>query len=195
MDTQVTRQRSGTGRPSVEGDGPVRRPCPNHRNKSDRKENARQSQLCSMPASPSRRASPEEQGSAGASLPKSACRGGYDEADRPAAAASPRGIELTMPFSEPWLFMPRVGSCFTAASFVRDLRPEPELAAPLPLGRGKITVSRDPMIQAVTGELSAKVSPMTTIQNETIMDWSPRSRTSNPRSRSPAVIPRHLDSG
>ena len=35
---------------------------------------------------------PEEQGSAGASLPKSACRGGYDEADRPAAAASPRGI-------------------------------------------------------------------------------------------------------
>src|SRR5271166_6020366 len=31
MDTQVTRQRSGTGRPSVEGDGPVRRPCPNQR--------------------------------------------------------------------------------------------------------------------------------------------------------------------
>src|SRR5208282_3684155 len=29
MDTQVTRQRSGTGRPSVEGDRPVRRPCPN----------------------------------------------------------------------------------------------------------------------------------------------------------------------
>ena len=57
--------------------------------------------------------------------------------------------------------MPRVGSCFIAAGFVRDLRPEPELAAPLPLGRGKITVSRDPMIQAVTGELSAKVSPMT----------------------------------
>ena len=26
----MTRQRSGTGRPSVEGDGPVRRPCPNH---------------------------------------------------------------------------------------------------------------------------------------------------------------------
>src|SRR5271157_6357235 len=64
--------------------------------------------------------------------------------------------------------MPRVGSCFIAASFVRDLRPEPELAAPLPLGRGKITVSRDPMIQAVTGELSAKVSPMTTIQNDRI---------------------------
>jgi hypothetical protein len=57
--------------------------------------------------------------------------------------------------------MPRVGSCFIAAGFVRDLRPEPELAAALPLGRGKTTVSRDPMIQAVTGELSAKVSPMT----------------------------------
>ena len=27
------------------------------------------------------------------------------------------------------------------------------------------------------------------------MDWSPRSRTSNPRSRSPAVIPRVLDHG
>ena len=53
MDTQVTRQQSGTGRPSVEGDGPVRRPCPNQRNKSDRKENARQSQLCSMHRDPS----------------------------------------------------------------------------------------------------------------------------------------------
>src|SRR5208337_1542169 len=162
MDTRVTRQRSGTGRPSVAGDGPVRRPCPNQRNKSDRKENARQSQLCSMPASPSRRARLGRS----LALPKSACRGGYDEADRPAAAASPLGIELTTPFSEPWLFMPRVGSCFIAASFVRDLRPEPGLAAPLPLGRGKITVSRDPMIQAVTGELSAKVSPMTTIQQQ-----------------------------
>src|SRR5271165_6152100 len=50
MDTQVTRQRSGTGRPSVEGDGPARRPCLNQRNKPHRKENARQSQLCSMPA-------------------------------------------------------------------------------------------------------------------------------------------------
>ena len=50
MDTHVTRQRSRTGRPSVEGDGPVRRPCPNQRNKPHRKENARQSQLCSMPA-------------------------------------------------------------------------------------------------------------------------------------------------
>ena len=30
---------------------------------------------------------------------------------------------------------------------------------------------------------------------KSIMDWSPRSRTSNPRSRSPAVIPRHLDYG
>src|SRR5271166_2423504 len=49
MDTQVTRQRSGTGRPSVEGDGPVRRPCLNHCNKSDRKENSRQAQLYSMP--------------------------------------------------------------------------------------------------------------------------------------------------
>ena len=59
MDTQVTRQRSGTGRPSVEGDRPVRRPCPSQRNKSHKKENARQSQLCSMPASPSRRAPAE----------------------------------------------------------------------------------------------------------------------------------------
>src|SRR5271157_1022000 len=92
MDTQVTRQPSETGRPSVEGDGPVRRPCPNQRNKSDRKENARQSQLCSMPASPSRRA---RLGRSFA-LPKSACRGDYDEADRP-AAASPRELELTTP--------------------------------------------------------------------------------------------------
>ena len=68
MDTQVTRQRSGIGRPSVDGDRPVRRLCPNHRNKSDRKENARQSQLCSMPASPPEEPRPpEEQGSAGAS--------------------------------------------------------------------------------------------------------------------------------
>ena len=37
MDTQVTRQRSGTGRPSVEGDRPVRRPCPSQRNKSHKK--------------------------------------------------------------------------------------------------------------------------------------------------------------
>ena len=28
-----------------------------------------------------------------------------------------------------------------------------------------------------------------------IMDWSPRSRTSNPRSRSPAVIPQPVDYG
>src|SRR5208283_1945472 len=93
LDTQVTRRRPGTGRPSVEGDGPVRRPCPNQRNKSDRKENARQSQLCSMPASPSRRA----RLGASLALPKSACRGGYDEADRPAAAASPRELVLTTP--------------------------------------------------------------------------------------------------
>jgi len=32
-------------------DGRVRRPCPNQRNKSERKENMRQPQLCSMPAS------------------------------------------------------------------------------------------------------------------------------------------------
>ena len=56
MDTQVTRQRSGTGKPSVEGNLPVRRPCPNHRNKSDKEENARQSQLCSMPGRGSRQA-------------------------------------------------------------------------------------------------------------------------------------------
>jgi hypothetical protein len=49
MDIQVTRQRSGTGRPSVEGDRAVRRPCPSQRNKSHKKENARQSQLCGMP--------------------------------------------------------------------------------------------------------------------------------------------------
>jgi len=48
----VTRQRSGTGRPSVEEHGRVRRPCPNQRNKSDRKENTRQPQLCSMPPWP-----------------------------------------------------------------------------------------------------------------------------------------------
>ena len=29
----------------------------------------------------------------------------------------------------------------------------------------------------------------------TFMDWSPRSRTSNPRSRSPAVIPQPVDYG
>src|SRR5208283_6169952 len=49
---KVTRQRPGTERPSVEEDGRVRRPCPNQRNKSERKENMRQPQLCSMPASP-----------------------------------------------------------------------------------------------------------------------------------------------
>src|SRR5208337_5355267 len=49
---QVTRQRSGTESPSVEEDGRVRRPCPNQRNKSERKENMRQPQLRSMPASP-----------------------------------------------------------------------------------------------------------------------------------------------
>jgi len=46
---QVTRHRSGTGRPSVEEDGRVRRPRPNQRNKSDGKENTRQPQLCSVP--------------------------------------------------------------------------------------------------------------------------------------------------
>src|SRR5208337_2993913 len=50
---QVTRQRPGTERPSVEEDGRVRRPCPNQRNKSERKENIRQPQLCSMPVRPS----------------------------------------------------------------------------------------------------------------------------------------------
>src|SRR5208337_4968369 len=49
---QVTRQRPGTERPSVEEDGRVRRPCPNQRNKSERKENMRQPQLCSMPVRP-----------------------------------------------------------------------------------------------------------------------------------------------
>src|SRR5208282_250512 len=38
-------------------------------------------------------------------------------------------------------------------------------------------------------------SPNFCRKRKTIMDWSPRSRTSNPRSRSPAVIPRHLDYG
>ena len=54
---QVTRQRSETGRHAVADDEPVRRPCPcpNQRIKSDRKENTRQLQLCSMPASPASR--------------------------------------------------------------------------------------------------------------------------------------------
>jgi len=43
------RQRSGTGRSAIAEDGRVRRPCPNQRNKSERKENMRQPQLCSMP--------------------------------------------------------------------------------------------------------------------------------------------------
>jgi hypothetical protein len=46
---QVTRRRLGRGRPSVAEDGRVRRPCSNQRNKSERKENTRQPQLCSMP--------------------------------------------------------------------------------------------------------------------------------------------------
>src|SRR5208337_4710866 len=47
---QVTRQRSGTGRPAVAEDGRVsRRRCPNQRYKSERKENMRRPQLCSMP--------------------------------------------------------------------------------------------------------------------------------------------------
>src|SRR5208337_801309 len=50
---KVTRQRPGTERPSVEEDGRVRRPCPNQRNKSERKENMRQPQLCSIPVRPS----------------------------------------------------------------------------------------------------------------------------------------------
>ena len=48
----MTRQRSQTGRPAVAEDGRVRRLCPNQRNKSDRKENTCQPQLCSMPAAP-----------------------------------------------------------------------------------------------------------------------------------------------
>jgi len=52
---QVTRQRSETGRHAVADDERVRRPCPNQRIKSDRKENTRQPQLCSMPASPASR--------------------------------------------------------------------------------------------------------------------------------------------
>ena len=43
MDTTWRANGRGTGRPSVGGDGPVRRPCPNQHNKSERKENARQS--------------------------------------------------------------------------------------------------------------------------------------------------------
>ena|GEM_PF-2114495 len=46
---QVTRRRSGTGRPAVAEDGRVRRPCPNQRNKSERKENTSQPQLCGTP--------------------------------------------------------------------------------------------------------------------------------------------------
>jgi len=52
--------------------------------------------------------------------------------------------------------MPRAGSRFTAASFVLDLRPEPELAAPLPLWGGKMTALA--IIRAVAGELSARLA-------------------------------------
>src|SRR5271157_4291944 len=38
-------------------------------------------------------------------------------------------------------------------------------------------------------------SPNFCRKRKTFMDWSPRSRTSNPRSRSPAVIPQPVDYG
>ncbi len=48
----MTRQRSGTGRPAVAEDGRLRRPCRNQRTESERKENMRLPQHCSMPAAP-----------------------------------------------------------------------------------------------------------------------------------------------
>src|SRR5208337_4925824 len=49
---RVTRQRSEAGRHAIADDERVRRPCPNQRSKSERKESTPQPQLCSMPASP-----------------------------------------------------------------------------------------------------------------------------------------------
>src|SRR5208337_855154 len=44
--------------------------------------------------------------------------------------------------------------------------------------------------------LRRQLSPQNFCRNrKTFMDWSPRSRTSNPRSRSPAVIPQPVDYG
>src|SRR5271166_2770872 len=47
---QVTRQQSEAGRPAVADDEQVRSPCSNQLSKSNRKENTRQPQLCSVPA-------------------------------------------------------------------------------------------------------------------------------------------------
>ena len=49
--------------------------------------------------------------------------------------------------------------------------------------------SRNPNVYGLE---SAKPDLQSTL---TFMDWSPRSRTSNPRSRSPGVIPRPVDYG
>ena len=51
--------------------------------------------------------------------------------------------------------------------------------------------------QWVILSVSTGSSPLTlsSLVPTTFMDWSPRSRTSNPRSRSPAVIPQPVDYG
>jgi hypothetical protein len=51
---ELSRQRRGLNfacAACCKGDGPVRRPCLNQRNQSDRQDNTRQPQLCSMPVS------------------------------------------------------------------------------------------------------------------------------------------------
>src|SRR5271166_3153635 len=73
------------------------------------------------------------------------------------------------------------------------------LPNPFPMFMNIIRATTRPPSTGNFGDITTIMdwSPRSRTSNprSTIMDWSPRSRTSNPRSRSPAVIPRHLDSG
>ena len=83
-----------------------------------------------------------------------------------------------------------VDALVDAAKLVGTLEGQDPPPAGFGLGRLARLAVQDGLAEMQLGVVGVDPEP-----SGTIMDWSPRSRTSNPRSRSPAVIPRHLDYG